>query len=324
MQPLYYTPKFQRHLHHLVINGFYARDLDADDFAFIESVRTHGNVGAGSIGGEFYTDHTHGDEELEWWRLHFAVERGAVRRCGPYETRAEKQARRAQAAALLRMAQAKRREKIEQDRATAAAELAAAQKEWDEQQEKLAQERERRLRLAKQADLEWEAAENEKKQNLIRQLVQNTKTPSEPKPRHYMPEWKLEEQRRQIARNAKAERRAAREAERTQRQAQEAERAQARKVEPTRQQPVAEAKCGHHYRRRRDEEIERLQAQERQEDAERRYEAERRRVEATALELSNRQMQSMGRSFNSYAELLEFCEQIERSGKISWVTRARR
>ena len=42
MHPVFYRRTFERHLHHLAISDFYARELDADDHAFLEKVKIRG------------------------------------------------------------------------------------------------------------------------------------------------------------------------------------------------------------------------------------------------------------------------------------------
>jgi hypothetical protein len=87
-----YYGSFSRALIKYVNNGFFARDLDADDFAFIERVRERGAVPCGSLAQTVPTPCTYSDdviqriplaEELEFWRQPYQVDRIAVRRLGP-------------------------------------------------------------------------------------------------------------------------------------------------------------------------------------------------------------------------------------------------
>jgi hypothetical protein len=87
----YYT-SFSRALHKYATNGFFARDLDADDFAFIEGIRERGYVACGSLGLPVPTQCTYSDdvnhrvgleEETEFWKRPYPVDQVVVRRSGP-------------------------------------------------------------------------------------------------------------------------------------------------------------------------------------------------------------------------------------------------
>lgn len=70
-----YRPHFARHLHNLAISGFYARDLDADDHAFLEYVRCHGSANGTLVGVDSVTL-----EEMEFWQHPYTVEPGVIRK----------------------------------------------------------------------------------------------------------------------------------------------------------------------------------------------------------------------------------------------------
>lgn len=90
--PTAYYTSYSRALCSYVNNGFFSRDLDADDIAFIEHVRERGSVPCGSLGFLVPTQCTHSDdvlhrvvleEEVEFWRLPYAVNQSIARRHGP-------------------------------------------------------------------------------------------------------------------------------------------------------------------------------------------------------------------------------------------------
>jgi hypothetical protein len=87
----YYT-SYSRALLSYANNGFFARDLDADDHAFIEGVRERGSIACGSLADPTPTQCTHSDdvihrtsllEEEEFWRLPYTVDTSIGRRFGP-------------------------------------------------------------------------------------------------------------------------------------------------------------------------------------------------------------------------------------------------
>jgi hypothetical protein len=167
MEP-FYRPSFERHRHSLVINGFYTRELDADDFAFLEYVKRRG-VANGSLPSSNVVLL----EELQFWHLPYTVMPRVERQIGRAprlvdhdDYRAMKRAKRDawHAQRLIR----------EQQKAIAAAELEREQREWDEAQQK---------RKAREliSDAEWEAAAPHK--------AAFGKTVN----RHYVPKWKLDE-----------------------------------------------------------------------------------------------------------------------------------
>jgi hypothetical protein len=87
----YYT-SYSRALHKYATNGFFARDLDADDFAFIEQIRERGYVACGSLALPAPTPCTNSDdvihrvallEEMQFWAQPYPVDKIVVRRSGP-------------------------------------------------------------------------------------------------------------------------------------------------------------------------------------------------------------------------------------------------
>jgi len=162
-----YTPGFLRHVNHLVINGFYARDLDADDFAFIERVRERGIAN-----GDLPCTNTVLVEELDFWHLPYAIARNIERRAGPVERPTEAPERRE-----LRELRSKewhaRRALRAQQKEMEAAELERERQEWERANET----RKRRELLS---DAEWEAAAPKLR---FGKIVK----------RHFVPQWKLDE-----------------------------------------------------------------------------------------------------------------------------------
>ena len=166
-----YRRSFSRHLHSLVVNGFYAPDLDADDHAFLEQVRERGTAN-GTLPGS----NTVLIEELEFWHVPYAVDNSVARRAGPpsprvFETPEEHEARKARWRA--------QREIREQEKAIAAAEMERERCEWQAAQET------RKLR-ALMADAEWEAAAPRKRKF------------GKVRGRHYVPQWKFDDQREAV------------------------------------------------------------------------------------------------------------------------------
>jgi hypothetical protein len=172
LSPLCQTSRpFLKHLHNLVINGFYTRDLDADDFAFLEYVRHHGCAngslpGAGAVLLE----------ELEFWNGPYTiapdVDRHLGKRPRPVMTAEQRAFRKARysewhARRVLRA----------NERAIAETELERERCEW----EKKNQKRKMRELLS---DAEWDAA-------APREAPFGVTVH-----RHHVPQWKLDEQHR--------------------------------------------------------------------------------------------------------------------------------
>ena len=191
-----YYRTYNRALLRYVTSGFLARELDADDHAFLERVRERGAVACGSLGDPCSTDITYSDdvihrravdEELGFWRSPWAVERGVERRVGmPEAERLERAARRAHYARQAKLSQAQR----QADKATEAAELAAELQAWNAREEAFKKEREERLRRTAIADLEWERAHPSDAKERAR-VAQRRRTAT---PRHYIPDWKMQDE----------------------------------------------------------------------------------------------------------------------------------
>jgi hypothetical protein len=138
-----YTPKFGRHLHHIAVNGFFARDLDADDHAFLEYVRVRG-IANGTLDNQ----DAYSLEEMAFWQSPYTLDQAIARRHGPVPMRSkrpeptlEQTFRKAQYRARLAQRVA--------DKALAKAELERENEQWR------AQQRKRELR-AIISDHEWE------------------------------------------------------------------------------------------------------------------------------------------------------------------------
>jgi hypothetical protein len=67
MEPFYRT-SLSRHLHNVVVNGFWQRDLDADDHEFLEYVRARG-IANGSLPNTGVVLL----EELAFWHLPYTI-----------------------------------------------------------------------------------------------------------------------------------------------------------------------------------------------------------------------------------------------------------
>src|SRR5262245_15685433 len=196
-----YKPSFQRHMWSLEASGFYTRGLDADDVAFIENIRTHGRISSNSLGDlfsnresfEFSGPRPALAEEAAFWESPWEIEPDVERRLGtgkpkPVIDEVERAywAKRKQQEAARR---AENKRILEEERKRVDA-------EWQEQQEALAKEREKRLLQTMQADLEWEAAHPRINHDGDSLYV----NPDPPRrmlnglpERHYVPEWKRAE-----------------------------------------------------------------------------------------------------------------------------------
>jgi hypothetical protein len=166
-EPTFYRPTFYRHLHNLTINGFYARELDADDHAFLERVKVRGIAN-----GDLPNVNTVLVEELDFWHLPYTVDRSIKRRAGPVPLRVGETPERREARLRSTAEWHKRRAERERDNAIAAAELAREKREWEEAEVR------RRVRLAV-SDAEWKAAAPRKFGKVEK--------------RHYVPQWKIDE-----------------------------------------------------------------------------------------------------------------------------------
>jgi hypothetical protein len=207
MTPLpFYKPKFYRHLNHLIINGFYARDLDADDHAFIDHVRERGTVGCGSLANFEITDPGYDPvwrppvrpEEANYWYAPYGVEPGVARRSGQekrHEDSKAQQAAREQSAAIRRARLAHRL----QERAATEAEWRREHEQWEKWQAELAAERQQRLKQTMRADMEWERANPVRARRERHGFDEYGEPPDRYSRvgRHYVPHWKREERAQQ-------------------------------------------------------------------------------------------------------------------------------
>lgn len=180
-----YRPSFLKHLHNLVINGFWARDLDADDHEFLEYVKLRGIAN-----GDVPMASMPSLEELEFWHFPYTVSPGVERKAGPVpvrerppETAEQREQRLARSSRWYAQRAIRRHEK-----AIADAELVRETAAWEAAKEN------RKLR-EQVSDAEWEAADPKNKPGAMK-----LKKVQPPKPkfgkvvgRHYVPLWKLEE-----------------------------------------------------------------------------------------------------------------------------------
>ena len=180
-----YTKTAARAMTWYVSNGFFARDLDADDWQFVEHVRS-----CGIANGQEPSANSFLLEEQEYWAYPYSVDHSVTRRVGPikpvvYLPDPDAAARRAKRIANKRS--------LEQARAE-------AQAEWDEQQARLAYEREQRLLRTMEADLLWEN-EHSRASNLnddesfapsedYVQRYRSSRYSFDLPARHYVPEWR--------------------------------------------------------------------------------------------------------------------------------------
>jgi hypothetical protein len=171
LDPFVYRPPFLKHLHNLVINGFYARDLDADDHEFLEYVKVHGIAN-----GSLPSTNVVLLEELEFWNWPYTIAPDVERRIGPRSRPVATVEERAMRLARQRAWHA-RRVIRENEAAIAAAEMEREHREW----EKVRKKRELRELLA---SVEWDAAAPGSKATFGKTVA-----------RHHVPQWKLDERR---------------------------------------------------------------------------------------------------------------------------------
>jgi hypothetical protein len=161
-----------------VNNGFFARDLDADDWEFIERLRERGSIAVGIVGdwapdGSFGYGQNQGyafEEEREFWENPWPVERYTVNR-----TAVVRPLLYAEKPEVVRA----RKEKRARDKALLATTLKAEREEWNRQQK----ERQLHQLQAVIDDHEWDRAAPKPK---FGKVVN----------RHFIPQWKLDEERR--------------------------------------------------------------------------------------------------------------------------------
>lgn len=178
MRETFYRTSFSRHIYSVLINGFMARELDADDHEFLEQVRVRGIAN-----GELPNTSLASMEELEFWQLPYVEAPEVERRQGPMPTRGTRPVETLEQR-QLRFARTNawhaRREIRKAERAIADAEMARERAEYEAAKE-------RRLRQDLMSDAEWNAADPFKRKRAPK--LQFGKTID----RHYIPQWKLDE-----------------------------------------------------------------------------------------------------------------------------------
>lgn len=173
-----YYRSYHRALVSYASSGFLSRHLDAEDVAFVERIRERGYVACGSLGQivptTYADDVVHRsavfEEETEFWRAPYALERSIWRRTGPF-LRTPARAPGTTPFAIKR----------KQDRE----EVKATQEEEQRKLDQLKREREEQQR---RRDAEWDAA--------APKAAPFGKT----RGRHFVPQWKIDEQRAAVAR----------------------------------------------------------------------------------------------------------------------------
>lgn len=234
-----YGAPFTKHLWNLAASGFYTRGLDADDHAFLETVRVRGIAN-----GDLPSTNTVLVEELEFWHLPYAIAPGIARKVGPAPRPTPESPEQRQLRQLRTSAWHARRAVLKHEKEIAAAELERERLEWEKANET------RKLREAL-SDAEWNDAAPRKineaaaprKSNLVFGKVVK---------RHYVPQWKLDERGELNDADARA---AARKAKQEQRQRQ---REQAARQQEARERYIAEQR-----QRQREEEAREQEARER-------------------------------------------------------------
>ena len=201
-QPWIYRPKFYRHLHNLTVSGFYTRELDADDFEFLEQVKTRGIAN-----GTLPCTNTVLLEELEYWHLPYAIDWTIKRTHGPVPTRGKGETPELKAIRIAAW-KARNAERLA-NKAISEAEMEREQAQWEA-------DRARRKWRQINTDAEWDAADPARKAKTAsgsasgkRKLIRYAGSDGI-NPRYYVPEWKREEERAKQARaQADADARAA-------------------------------------------------------------------------------------------------------------------
>jgi hypothetical protein len=205
MKPDVYVRSYSRAIHKYRSNGFFARPLDADDKAFIESIREKGCIGNSTL-SEMIRSGTYDQyskapaEEQDYWEQHWTNEPGIERRITshlPPPPREKRITPHAERRRLNLIAVSAAREEME--------------REWQEKQVLLREERARRVLRNMLADLEWEttaALERAKRTALYagsepepepppKRKLDYRKPEGTPQPvfavddcNHYVPEWR--------------------------------------------------------------------------------------------------------------------------------------
>ena len=172
-------------------NGFFSRDLDADDWQFIEHVRE-----CGIANGQEPNTSACLIEELDYWHFPYAIDYSAFRRYGPPPRSRPMIPYAADAASHAQRVR---------NRQAAAEARAAMQAEWKRQEAEQAAEREKRLKATMESDALWE----DEHQTIKRRDEENgsfagasvadrrerpyyRQRPQDLPQRHYVPQWKRE------------------------------------------------------------------------------------------------------------------------------------
>lgn len=184
-----YTPTFARHLHHLAVSDFYARELDADDHEFLEYVKCRGIAN-----GTLPCTNTVLLEELEYWHLPYAVDWTIKRTHGPVPMRGKGETAESRAVRIAAW-KARNAERLA-NKAISDAEMEREQAEYDAA-------RARRKWREINIDAEWEAADPNRKAKSAsgsvsgkggrRKLIRFAGSDNR-NSRYYVPQWKIDEQ----------------------------------------------------------------------------------------------------------------------------------
>lgn len=159
---------WSKHRYNVFRDGFYARALTADDRIYLEQVVKHGVANSSILSTSVLS------EEMEFWQQPYTIDYSVERRIGPVPMRGQGETLESKA---LRQAQWRARNaKREADKAMEQAELERERKAWEEKR------RRTKIRRRK-SDIEWE------------QAAPPWGTVSEKTGRHYIPQWKLDEER---------------------------------------------------------------------------------------------------------------------------------
>jgi len=208
VRPDVYTRTIRRAYFKQNTNDFMARPLNADDKRIIEHIREKGCWDTPLNCWHSFVDHNYPDEEHDYWKKHWAEEPGITRRYIPPPTPEElavKARRRTEAAETRRL-----------NRIAVAGAREEAFREWQAEQQRQLEEREKRILRNMLAQEEWERAETLQKAVRDARVVKGRENGElyittthhldyrKPAPQaqphivtddnnRYVPEWKLEE-----------------------------------------------------------------------------------------------------------------------------------
>ena len=168
MHPVFYRRTFERHLHHLAISDFYARELDADDHAFLEKVKIRG-IANGELPGYDAVSL----EELDFGQSPYSIAPDVERKAGPVPLRTPESPEQREHRLLRSSAWRARRAISKIEKELVDAELERERLEWEKTNAT------RKLREAI-TDAEWNAAAPKIRYGKIEN-------------RHSVPQWKLDD-----------------------------------------------------------------------------------------------------------------------------------